>query len=52
MVVVRKVLETVRTSFCQVVTLHGLNWLASPQYPRIRVTLARCSHSVLIKLHL
>jgi hypothetical protein len=52
MVVVRKVQETVHTSCCQVVTLQGLNWIESPRYPRIWVTLARCSHSVVIKLHL
>jgi hypothetical protein len=26
--------------------LQGLNWLESPRYPRLWVTLARCSHSV------
>jgi hypothetical protein len=34
---------------CRVVRLlplQGLNWLESPRYPRIWVTLARCSHSV------
>jgi hypothetical protein len=52
MVVVRKVLETVRTSCCQVVTLLGLIWLESLRYPWVCVTLGRCSHSVVIKLHL
>jgi hypothetical protein len=34
---------------CRVVRLlplQGLDWLESPRYPRIWVTLARCSHSV------
>jgi hypothetical protein len=52
MVAVRKILETVRTSGCQVATLQGLNWLEYLRYPRIWVTLAHCSHSVVIKLHL
>jgi hypothetical protein len=50
MVVVHKVLETVRTSCCLVVTLEGLNWLESLRYHWIWVTLARCSHSVVILL--
>jgi hypothetical protein len=33
MVAVCKVLETVHTSCCQVVTLQGLNWLKSPRLP-------------------
>jgi hypothetical protein len=36
---------------CRVVRLlplQGLNWLESPRYPRIWVTLAHCSHSVKI----
>jgi hypothetical protein len=37
-------------SCCQVITLQGLNWLESPRYPWIWVTLARCSHSVVILL--
>jgi hypothetical protein len=52
MVAVRKVLETVCTSCCQVVTLQGLNWLESLRYPRIWVTLAHCNHDVVIKLNL
>jgi hypothetical protein len=31
MVAVRKVLETMRMSCCQVATLQGLNWLESPR---------------------
>jgi hypothetical protein len=34
----------------RLIPLQGLNWLESPQYPRIWVTLARCSHSVVILL--
>jgi hypothetical protein len=52
MVAVHKVLETVRTSCCQVVTLQGLNWLVSTRYPQIWVTLAHCSHLVVFKLYL
>jgi hypothetical protein len=52
MVVERKVLETMCTSCCLLVTLQGLNWLESSRYPRIWATLARYSHSVVIKLHL
>jgi hypothetical protein len=39
-----------RVLCCQVITLQGLNWLESPWYPQIWVTLARCSHSVVILL--
>jgi hypothetical protein len=52
MIAIRKVLETVRISCCQVVTFEGLNWLESPRYPQIWVTLDHSSHSVVIKLHL
>jgi hypothetical protein len=30
----------------RLIPLKGLNWLESPRYPRIWVTLARCSHSI------
>jgi hypothetical protein len=35
-------------SCCQDITVSGLNWLESPQYPQIWGTLACCSHSVVI----
>jgi hypothetical protein len=34
----------------RLIPLQGLNWLESPRYPWIWVTLARCSHSVVILL--